>query len=265
MLPLLGALALESVDTAVIVNILRYGLMTLGATLIGEQLKKEPKKVDVFSSKPETDALAGDLDATSTSSGVSSGASSSSSGSSVSGSGDYEVGDEDDFGGYNVPSVGGSSLLDVLTSSGQATSQGLGAVATSIDGLRREVKSGFDGVVDVLQGQGLGQGLSEEDLIFREKLLKALGGIGITLGGIGLALNKLTEVFTTPISVNPEEHITTARNPLEMIAKASGVQSKTFADINSFDAEGDLPDLPDGIDISQIFKFLRVSQQLTGG
>ena len=272
MLPLLaGALALESIDTAVIVNILRYGLMTLGASLVAHELKEnKEKKKDVFTSKPQTDVLteqkeekkeasadagtsSGNSSSTSQSSGGSSESSYSDAGSSYSGSSSY--------------SVSGSNLLDVLQSSGQATVGALGDVAGSIQGLREDVRAGFKSLTDVLQGQSKETGKEESkgQDVYAEQLIQSLQGIGAILGGIGLSLAKLTQVFTTPVVVNPEEHIATASNPIEMLAKASGIQAKTFADINSFDADADIPDLPDGIDISQIFKFLRVSSQISGG
>jgi len=299
MLPLLGVLALESVDTAVIVNILRYGLMTLGASLLAEEVKDKPKKVDVFEDNSQkTDVFGGGSQASSvgqensqssqansvgqgnaqpsqsSQSAPSTGeASPSSNLSSAEGDTDSDVG----FSDFSVPSVGGASLIEVLQSSGQATAQGFEGVVKSIQGLRtdlrggvkelrglrQEVKSLVDVLAKVQQQQGE-QSPTAEDLLFREQLLKGIQSLGVILGGIGLSLAKLTEVFTTPVSVNPEEHITTATNPIEMLAKASGIQAKTFADINSFDAEADIPDLGDGIDISQIFKFLRVSSQIKG-
>ena len=280
MLPLLGALALESIDTAVIVNILRYGLMTLGASLLAEEVKDKFKKVDVFGGSPQgNDVFEGGTQASSISqenaqpsqSASSTGEASSSNLSSAEGDTDSDVG----FIDFSVPSVGGSSLIEVLQSSGQATAQGFEGVVKSIQGLRTDLRGGVKelrglrqdvkNLVDVLTNVKQGeQSPTSEDLLFREQLLKGIQSLGVILGGIGLSLAKLTEVFTTPVSVNPEEHITTASNPIEMLAKASGIQAKTFADINSFDADADVdvPELPDGIDISQIFKFLRVSSQI---
>jgi len=286
MLPLLGVLALESVDTAVIVNILRYGLMTLGASLLAEEVKDQSKKVDVFGDSSQgNDVFGGGSQASSVGQGNAQLSQSSQSApstgeaspsfnlSSAEGDTDSDVG----FSDFSVPSVGGTSLIEVLQSSGQATAQGFEGVVKSIQGLRtdlrggvkelrglrQEVKSLVDVLAKVQQQQGE-QSPTAEDLLFREQLLKGIQSLGVILGGIGLSLAKLTEVFTTPVSVNPEEHITTATNPIEMLAKASGIQAKTFADINSFDAEADIPDLGDGIDISQIFKFLRVSSQIKG-
>jgi len=271
MLPLLaGALALESIDAAIIVNILRYGLMTLGASFVAHELKKESKekKKDVFTSKPQTDVLEQKeekKEASATAGASSGGSSSASSSSEGSYEGSYSDG-ESSYSGSSSYSVSGSNLLDILQSSGQATVGALGDVAGSIQGLREDVRAGFKSLTDVLQGQSQNREAVNEGQtdVYAEQLIQSLQGIGAILGGIGLSLAKLTNVFTTPVSVNPEEHITTASNPVEMIAKASGIQAKTFADINSFDADVDVPDLPSGIDISQIFKFLRVSSQLGG-
>ena len=52
---------------------------------------------------------------------------------------------------------------------------------------------------------------------------------------------------------------------IDVISSSLGILSKTFADINSFElSDGDLPDLGNGIDISRIFEFFKVSSQLRG-
>ena len=111
------------------------------------------------------------------------------------------------------------------------------------------------------------------------RLLLALQGLGAVLGAIGMSLEGIRqsldslrdisrqqlEVFTTEVSVDSESPVSGGK-VLEVIAKSLGVQSKTFADLNSFSAEDvDLPDIPDSIDISQIFRFLKVSDQIRRG
>ena len=66
------------------------------------------------------------------------------------------------------------------------------------------------------------------------------------------------------MEVNPEASPIGGK-VLGEIAKSLGVQAKTFSDINSFSADDiDIPDLGNDIDISKIFSFLRVSDQIKG-
>jgi len=74
---------------------------------------------------------------------------------------------------------------------------------------------------------------------------------------------RVMEKLLTPIEVNPETSLTRG-DVLDILAHSLGVQAKTFADINSFEFDGDLPDLGNGIDISRIFEFFKVSSQLRG-
>jgi len=295
MLPLLaGALAVESVDTVVIANILRYGLMVLGASLVADALKdkkkaeavasgdflkkeqsKKVKKVDVFTSKSQIDILTEQKEekkkvSTETTSEGSSPTD------------DIQTSGENEGGVSNTGSpsfslevsTGGDSLLDVLKGNGEITKAGFENVIGSLEGLRQTVDVRLRGVENALRGIN--------SVSNSTQILQALQGLGAILGALAMSLEgirvklgklddiaengrKLSDVFTTPVSVNPEEYVTTASNPIEMIAKALGVQAKTFVDINTFDADEDIPDLPDGIDISQIFKFLRVSSQISGG
>ena len=305
MLPLLGALTFEAIESGLVANIIRYGLLTLGFSLVSHQLKeagKEEEKKDVFKSKPKTDifesstpagAVSGSISKSSTSVSSTSGSSASGSSSvssvpspsSISSSSEATEGESEDYGGYAgnpLPSVKGNSLIEVLESSGEATSSSIRAVASSVEALRGELR----GIRASIEGLKSSPESKTQDAT-SEELIRVLKGIGAVLGGIGLGLEAIRLQLATGVNVdlpkevkessiatkrvmdklmertavNPEQFITEG-TPIDFLTHSAGVQAKTFADVNSFDLDNDLPDFPQDVDISKIFEFLRVSQQI---
>ena len=76
---------------------------------------------------------------------------------------------------------------------------------------------------------------------------------------------RVADALTSDVSIDAEKPVVGGK-VLEVIAKSLGVQSQTFADINTFEvSDGDLPDFPADIDLSKVFEFLRVSSQIKNG
>ena len=289
MLPALLTLGIEAIESEAVINAITWGLGLLGFSIVSHQLgiqfplkkeeDKKEQKVDVFQSAPKVDFLGG---ANTSSSSVSS--------SSEATEEEEEGENYEGVGGYpsyedSLPStsVGGNSLIEVLRSSGENTASNIRAVANSIDALRSElvrVRASIESIS--------GNRTQTQSDTYRQEVLQALKGLGLVLGGIGLSLEgirqrldsglvidlpqevkdsaistkRVMDKLTERVSINPENAITEG-TPIDFLTHSAGVQAKTFSDINSFDLDSDLPDLPDsGIDISQIFRFLKVSEQI---
>jgi len=289
MLPFLAVLGSEALESGVVLNILRWGLTTLIGYGIAESFKRETegkkKKVDAFLSKPKTDIFSGETDDSETAvNGSSNSASSSvdkapdgvSSGSGVSSTSEA-----------SLSAVSGDTLIDVLKSSGQNTADGLKAIAEAIRGLNLASGSSgagadFTGIEDKLEAIA---NASQRGVNALQGLGAILGAVVLSLEGIrsqlsnslrvdlpqevkdsALATKQVMDILKTPINVDAERPVLEG-SPIEVMAHSLGIQSRTFADINTFEvSEEDIPDLPgSGIDLSKIFEFLRVSNQLQSG
>ena len=285
MLPALLTLGIEAIESEAVINAITWGLGLLGFSIVSHQLgihplkkeeDKKEQKVDVFQSVPKVDFLGG-ANASSSSVSSSSEATEEEAGENYEGIGGYPSYDD------SLPSVNGDSLIDVLRSSGENTASNIRAVANSIDALRSElvrVRASIESIS--------GNRTQTQSDTYRQEVLQALKGLGLVLGGIGLSLEgirqrldsglvidlpqevkdsaistkRVMDKLTERVSINPENAITEG-TPIDFLTHFAGIQAKTFSDINSFDLDSDLPDLPDsGIDISQIFRFLKVSEQI---
>ncbi len=299
MLPLaLGVL--ETVDSALVMNIIRYGLTVLIGTYFANNFRKEAKrkKKDVFSSKAKVDVLSSEsVEVRNVSEKKSK---------------ELSVSDNNSLSDSWSSSIGGSSLLEVLSNSGKSMVEGFRRVESSI-------REGFRRVSLNLEALRFDLQRLEGEQFDIEQLIKVLQGLGTLLGAIGLSLEgirtelsnlnlnteiklpdlfrvrleneklpievlndklpvalpaevvdsavstkRVMDILSTPISVNPNGPLTRG-TPIEIISHSAGVQAKTFADINSFEVDGDIPDLPGSVDLSKIFQFLKVSSQLGGG
>jgi hypothetical protein len=180
----------------------------------------------------------------------------------------------DDGASLEVP-TGGSSLLEVLKNGVDVNSQGWQRLLMQLQDLKRvieakDLSSDMEGLFQKLerlneQLKALVVAVSSGVLVLealRREGLKVL--LPQEVLDSSRATKEVMELLKSPIEVNPEEAVVMG-TPIEILAKASGVQSRTFADINSFEVDSDIPDLPSEFDLSAIFRFLRVSSQLREG
>jgi hypothetical protein len=300
MLPLaIGAL----LEGEALIQFVQYALTVAGATAVINQLKEKEKKEDqkeekdLFSSSSSgldfgtsKEAPESEIQNVGSESGSQSGrlqgdlfSSSSSSEDLFAALGQYvskpvpeDVSQEvaDDGASLEV-STGGSSLLEVLKNGVDVNSQGWQRLLMQLQDLKRVIEA-KDLSSDM---ESLSQKLERLNEQLKALVVAVSSGVlvleAIRQEGLKVSLpqevldssratKEVMDLLKTPVEVNPEEAIT-GGTPIEVVAKGVGVQAKTFADINSFEVDSDIPDLPGEVDLSAIFRFLRVSSQLREG
>ena len=296
----LGSFVVSNIERQTVLNILRWGLATLGFSVVSSQLEKK----DVFTSQPQQDAF-------STTSTTNVGSKEENLPSEGQSSQTFQV-----LGGSSVSSssvdlgvsASGDNLLDVLKSNGEVTRRGFERVIGGLEDLKGVVDARLQGIETAIRDIQIQPQVQSQVQSQDTQLLQVLQGLGAILGAIGMSLegirqtleNQRTEVkvsfpqnvgvkilslpsevsqymdrqaestkrvadaLTSEVSIDAEKPVVGGK-VLEVIAKSLGVQSQTFADINTFEvSDGDIPDLPADIDLSKIFEFLRVSSQIKG-